>query len=288
MKHLRLFVQACTAALTNGYVRGFAEGTIYTGPLKQLCVPGLNCYSCPGAVGACPIGALQAVLGSHGRKMSFYVLGFLIAVGALCGRFVCGWLCPFGLFQELLHRIPFPKKYKKLPFDRVLRGLKYVLLVLFVVVLPLTVVSIAGQGDPWFCKYVCPAGMLFGGIPLSLLNEGIRAAAGALYAWKFVLLGLVVVLSIAVYRPFCRYVCPLGAIYGLFNPLAFIRYEVDPDTCIDCGKCGKVCPMDIDLHKTPDSRLCVRCGKCVQACPTGAIRNRALETMLRMGQRGNS
>ena len=123
MKHLRLIVQACFAALTNGYVRGFLEGKIYSGPLKQLCVPGLNCYSCPGALGACPIGALQAVLGSRGRKFSFYVLGFLLAVGAVCGRFVCGWLCPFGLFQELLHKIPFPRKIKKLPGDRILRGL---------------------------------------------------------------------------------------------------------------------------------------------------------------------
>lgn len=118
MKHLRLIVQACFAALTNGYVRGFVEGKIYSGSLKQLCVPGLNCYSCPGALGACPIGALQAVLGSRGRQFSFYAIGFLVAVGALCGRFVCGWLCPFGLFQELVHKIPFPKKLKKLPGDK--------------------------------------------------------------------------------------------------------------------------------------------------------------------------
>ena len=80
MKHLRLLVQACFAALTNGYLRGFLEGKIYSGPLKQLCVPGLNCYSCPGALGACPIGALQAVLGSRGRKVSLYVVGFLVSV----------------------------------------------------------------------------------------------------------------------------------------------------------------------------------------------------------------
>lgn len=279
MKHLRLIVQACFAALTNGYVRGFLEGKIYSGPLKQLCVPGLNCYSCPGALGACPIGALQAVLGSRGRKFSFYALGFLIAVGALCGRFVCGWLCPFGLFQELVHKIPFPKKVKKLPGDKVLRALKYVILVVFVIVLPLTVVNIVGIGDPWFCKYICPSGMLLGGIPLSVLNEGIRSAAGMLFAWKFFLLAVVIVLSLIVYRPFCRYLCPLGAIYGLFNPVAFWRYEVDADKCIDCGKCKAACPMDIDLHKEPSSRLCVRCGKCKKSCPTGAIHNPVLQAM---------
>ncbi len=279
MKHLRLIVQACFAALTNGYVRGFLEGKIYSGPLKQLCVPGLNCYSCPGALGACPIGALQAVLGSRGRKFSFYALGFLIAVGALCGRFVCGWLCPFGLFQELVHKIPFPKKVKKLPGDKILRGLKYVVLVVFVIVLPLTVVNIVGIGDPWFCKYICPSGMLLGGIPLTVLDSGIRSAAGMLFAWKFFLLAAVVILSLIVYRPFCRYLCPLGAIYGLFNPIAFVRYEVDADKCIDCGKCKEACPMDIDLHKQPNSRLCVRCGKCKKSCPTGAIYNPVLTTM---------
>lgn len=277
MKHLRLFVQACFAALTNGYARGFLEGKIYDGPLKQLCVPGLNCYSCPGALGACPIGALQAVLGSRGKQFSFYVIGFLLAVGAFCGRFVCGWLCPFGLLQELLHKIPFPKKIKKLPFDRVLRACKYIFLVFFVILLPMVVVNVIGQGDPWFCKYICPAGMFYGGIPLSVLDEGIRAAAGALFAWKFLILAVIVILCLLVYRPFCRYFCPLGAIYGLFNPIAFVRYEVDKAQCIDCGKCGAVCPMDIDLHKEPNSRLCVRCGKCKGACPTGAIQN----TMLR-------
>lgn len=279
MKHLRLIVQACFAALTNGYVRGFVEGKIYSGPLKQLCVPGLNCYSCPGALGACPIGALQAVLGSRGRQFSFYAIGFLVAVGALCGRFVCGWLCPFGLFQELLHKIPFPKKLKKLPGDKFLRALKYIVLVLFVVILPLTVVNIVGIGDPWFCKYICPSGMLFGGIPLTILDEGIRSAAGMLFAWKFFILAVVILLSIVVYRPFCRYLCPLGAIYGLFNPVALLRYEVDSDKCIDCGKCKKSCPMDIDLHKEPGSKLCVRCGKCKKNCPTGAIYNPVLTAM---------
>ena len=121
--------------------------------------------------------------------------------------------------------------------------------------------------------------MLLGGIPLTVLDSGIRSAAGMLFAWKFFLLAAVVILSLIVYRPFCRYLCPLGAIYGLFNPIAFVRYEVDADKCIDCGKCKEACPMDIDLHKQPNSRLCVRCGKCKKSCPTGAIYNPVLTTM---------
>ena len=117
-RHIRLIVQLCWTALTNGYVAGFLKGGIYKGELKTVCVPGLNCYSCPGAVGACPVGALQAVLGEQGKWFSFYVVGFLMLVGAFFGRFVCGWLCPFGLVQDLLHKIPFPKKRKLLPGDR--------------------------------------------------------------------------------------------------------------------------------------------------------------------------
>ena len=101
-------IQALWAFLTNSHISGFFTGKIYTGKLKNVCVPGLNCYSCPGAVGACPIGSLQAVIGSWNFKMAYYVVGFLIFIGALIGRLVCGFLCPFGLIQDLLHKIPFP------------------------------------------------------------------------------------------------------------------------------------------------------------------------------------
>ena len=99
------------------------------------CVPGLNCYSCPGATGACPIGSLQAVIGSWNFKMAYYVVGFLIFVGALLGRLVCGFLCPFGLIQDLLNKIPFPKKMRTFRGDKLLRKLKYVILMVFVILL---------------------------------------------------------------------------------------------------------------------------------------------------------
>ena len=151
---------------------------------------------------------------------------------------------------------------KKLPGDRFLRSIKYLLLIFFVILFLIFLVNPVGIGDPTFCKYICPAGILFGGIPLTITDEGIRAAAGNLFLWKFGILMSVILGSIVVHRPFCRYLCPLGAIYGLFNPIALLRYDVDKSKCIDCGKCKSVCRMDIDLHKDPNSRLCVRCGKC--------------------------
>lgn len=268
---VRMWTQLCYAAITNGYVQGFSKGKIFTSASKRVCLPGLNCYSCPGALGACPIGAMQAVLSSRDYRFSFYVAGFLLLFGALLGRFVCGWLCPFGLVQELLHKIPFPKKLKKLPGDRILRLLKYAIVVGFVIVLPLVVLDVVGQGSPWFCKYICPSGTLFGGIPLIAANPPLRYALGWLFRWKVLILAVLVALSLIVYRPFCRYLCPLGAIYGLFNPVALYRYQLDKDRCTDCGACEAACPMAVGVRKNPNSFECIRCGKCKAACPTGAL-----------------
>ncbi|MEF9940974.1 MAG: 4Fe-4S binding protein [Lachnospiraceae bacterium] len=268
---LRLFVQLAFTALTNGYLVGFAKGKIFTGRTKALCVPGLNCYSCPGALGSCPIGSLQAVLGDRNYKFSFYIVGILLFVGALFGRFICGWLCPFGLIQDLFYKIPFVRKIKKLPGDRFLKWIKYILLVGFVILLPLFAVDIIGQGSPWFCKYICPSGTLTAGIPLVLSNPGLQQALGWLFTWKVVILILLLLLSVFVYRPFCRYLCPLGAIYGFFNPIAFYRYQIDKTACTDCGICQAACKFDIPVWKSPNSIDCIRCGDCRQACPHGAI-----------------
>lgn len=264
-------IQALWALLTNSYLLGFAQGKIYKGRLKNLCVPGLNCYSCPGAVGACPIGAMQAVIGSWNFKFAFYVSGFLIFVGALMGRFVCGWLCPFGLIQDLLYKVPFPKKIRTFRGDQLLRKLKYIILAVFVILMPMFLVDFVGQGQPWFCKLICPAGTLEGGIPLVLMDKSIRGAIGWLYAWKNVLLFFTIFLSLMSYRPFCKYVCPLGAIYSVFNPISVFRYQVDEKKCVGCGNCADVCKMQIDPVKYPNHPECIRCGACKKSCPVKAI-----------------
>ena len=109
LARFRGLIQAGAALLTNIHLPNFLKGTLYQGKGKYLCVPGLNCYSCPGAAGACPIGAFQAVVGSSKFRFSYYVTGILILLGVLLGRFICGFLCPFGWFQELLHKIPTKK-----------------------------------------------------------------------------------------------------------------------------------------------------------------------------------
>jgi ferredoxin-type protein NapH len=266
----RFWVQAAAAVAQNGWLPGFARGEIYKGKSKYLCVPGFNCYSCPGALGACPIGALQAVLASPKYNVAWYVVGTLLLFGMAAGRWICGWLCPFGWLQELLHRIPGRKLQVPKRF-RWLKHTKYAMLAILVILLPMLAVNYAGQGDPWFCKYFCPAGTIEGALPLMAANESLRAAAGLLFDWKLFVAAAVVAMSVFVYRFFCKFFCPLGAIYGLFNRLALYRMRVDARRCTGCGKCAKACKMDVEPCREPNSPECIRCGCCREACPHGAL-----------------
>lgn len=256
--------------LTNVHLPNFWRGGLYRGAGKTFCVPGLNCYSCPAAVGACPIGAFQAVAGSSRFRFSYYITGVLILLGVLLGRFICGFLCPFGWLQELLHRIPVRKRSTRRL--AVLTRMKYIILLVMMVLLPAYAVNDVGLGDPFFCKYLCPQGVLEGAIPLALTNASIRAALGVLFSWKLGILLAVLVLSTIFFRPFCKWICPLGAFYALFSRVSLVRMQVDQNKCVHCGKCARACKMDVDVTRTPDHPECIRCGMCVCACPTGAVR----------------
>ena len=269
LSHFRSWIQAGATLLTNIHLPNFLNGGIYQGKGKAVCVPGLNCYSCPAASGACPIGSFQAVVGSSKFRFSYYITGFLILLGVLLGRFICGFLCPFGWFQELLHKIPTRKiSTKKL---KPLTYIKYVVLLVMVVLLPVLVTNDVGMGDPFFCKYLCPQGVLEGAIPLAVVNSGIRAALGVLFSWKLGILVVVAVLSVLFYRPFCKWLCPLGAFYALLNKVSLLGMKVDKHKCVSCGKCAKACKMDVDVTKSTDHAECIRCGMCIRACPTNAV-----------------
>lgn len=273
VKRIRKMIQAGWGVLTNAYVKGFLPGqlSIYKGPLKRFCVPGMNCYSCPGALGACPIGAMQALFDGRHRRLAFSVIGYLSAIGLIAGRFVCGWLCLFGLIEELLYKIPTPKLRVPEKLDRVLRNMKYVFLAVFVVALPLFFRNDQGMGTPFFCKYFCPVGTLEGGIPLVLLNKEMRLTLGALFRWKFAILAACLLLSVFLYRPFCKYMCPLGAFYSLFQRVSLFRMHLDERACVGCGLCAKVCKMNVNPVKEPNSPECIRCRECIDICPKKAL-----------------
>ena len=264
-------VQLISAVLLNGYALGFQKGKIFTGGTKGVCVPVLNCYSCPGALGACPIGALQTALGGLKGHFPFYVLGLLTLFGVALGRAVCGLLCPFGLVQDLLHKIPLPKIKVPKRIDCPARYLKYGVLLVLVIGLPAFAVTETGVRMPYFCKYLCPAGTLEGGIPLMIADPALRELAGGLFSWKVLVLAVILAASMVIHRPFCRYLCPLGAFYALFNRFSFFQMSVERDRCVGCGMCERICPMEVEAVRNINSPECIRCGKCRAGCPAGAI-----------------
>ena len=273
LKKRRIFQIISTLGF-NIYIPSFFQKTIYQGNLKGICIPILNCYSCPSAIGACPIGSMQNFFASMKFNLSLahyqlglYVLGFLGAVGSLVGRMPCGWLCPFGFLQELMYKIP----TRKFTIPRFMSYFRYVFLVIMVIALPLLLLDEFGLGETWFCKWVCPAGTLEAGIPLVALNENIRNQIGFLFSWKLMVLVLFLAWMVFSQRPFCRTVCPLGAILGLFNKASFFRMVVHEDRCEKCNNCYRNCPVGLKVYESPNSFDCIRCLKCVDGCEYGTI-----------------
>jgi len=254
--------QVCSVLLYNAYLAGFVSGSIYQGPFKLFPCPGFNCHSCPGALFVCPVGALQ-FFAAYGRYyLSLYILGVITLLGAVGGRFICAWACPFGFLQDMLNKLP----VKKIRIPRRLEYLRYVILagVVFVVA--------AVTKEPWFCKIICPAGTLEAGIPLLLHNEHLRHMIGPVFIVKLVLLlGLLAWMTVSK-RPFCRVICPLGAIYGLCNHLSFFKMGFKKSACVYDASCAPVCPVEHRMyHDDPNASRCIRCLRCRSVCTPGAI-----------------
>jgi len=276
----RKLTQSVSLVLGNLYFEGWARHGIYGGPSKAFCFPGLHCYSCPSSVLSCPVGSLQNLLaspaaafaaaGSRDAMTVLAVLGFILATGFIAGRMACSHLCPFGLLQELLYMLPAPK----VPFPESLGRARYAMLAVFVLALPLFLRTSPGlPGDPWFCKAVCPAGTILAGWPLVAWDSGASLQTGFLFGWKSAVAVAVILWAIVSKRPFCRALCPLGAAWGLTGRLSIWRMRV-ADSCIRCGKCRDVCPVEIHIWKKPDSTCCLRCGRCTPVCPVAAISHR--------------
>lgn len=264
----RRVIQIITAISINSYFIGFMEGSIYRGNLKKICVPGLNCSSCPGALGSCPVAMLQTSIASMvSSQFKLFIFGFLTLVGVVLGRFACGWFCPFGLIQELFYKIPLPKLGLRESF-KPLESLKYIILIVFVLLLP--AFSAYGISSTAFCKYVCPVEVLEANLPMIIARPSILDIMGFLFKWKLLFLIVLLLLALVVFKPFCRFLCPLGAIYSLFNPISVYRMEVDHDKCIECGYCQSQCKFGIAVYKDPNNRECMRCNECL-VCPTQAL-----------------
>ena len=283
----RRLVQLYAALLTNANLKGFGSGKIYQGNVKAICAPGLNCYSCPAASAACPLGALQNALANSGAKVPYYVFGIFLLYGLIFGRWICGFLCPFGLIQDLLHKIKTPK-LKKNRVTKVLSYLKYVILAVFVILIPLIYALQASNIPlPAFCKYICPSGTLLGAVGLlsSETNDYMFSMLGPLFTWKFCLLVAIIAACIFIYRAFCRFLCPLGALYGLFNKFSLLGIKLEKPKCINCGLCLGKCQMDI---RHVGDHECISCGDCIGVCPTGAISRKGPKILLAPNEAGDT
>jgi polyferredoxin len=285
---MRRYVQALSALLINPFWAVFWKGPIYQGKLKHICAPGLNCYSCPVAVFACPIGTIQNLLASPGALQAlstgkgavlvlFFVFGFLGTIGVLVGRAACGWACPFGLFQELMYKLP----TRKFNIPPSWSYMKYAILVVLVLAFPLLLkpAVIYGppaleQGEPWFCKILCPAGTLEASLPLTTagaLQKQYPYSLGWLFVWKVSVLFVLLVLMVYTRRPFCRTLCPLGALWGLCNYVSLYQLRMEEQRCTRCDRCLEVCPVQIKIYQSPSSPDCIRCLECVKVCPEACI-----------------
>jgi ferredoxin len=231
--------------------------------------PFLNCQACEMASGACPIGQFQ--MGLLQRSIPLLAFGTVILTAALLGRWICGWLCPFGLFSDIMDRISL-KRFQ--PSHRWRLGGYVVLAFVLVGSVVLVAVGITTQGP--FCSTVCASGKIYGLLPYYVTTgAGEVAAATDLSALVLhaTLFGILIVAMILISgRVFCRYACPLGAALGLANKLAAVQVVHNEADCNACGRCLDKCPMGIDLSE-PDFLTqsgCIRCGRCVAVCTPGA------------------
>jgi len=220
----------------------------------------MNCYGCPLAVMSCPIGTLQHFVII--KAVPFLLIGFVGVIGLVVGRMFCGWLCPFGFIQEMLYKIKIKKFYPRKAFSYS----KYVILA------GLTLVVAYWVGEPWFCK-LCPVGTLEAGIPIILWNPSgdiftyggsIISRVGFLFYTKLLILGGIVFTAILIHQPFCRYICPMGAIWSVFNKFSLFRLWVRKDTCAFFYECHQGCPMEVQVHNSPNDLDCTRCLECTK------------------------
>lgn len=202
-------------------------------------------------------------------KYSVWMLLATVPATVLVGRFFCGFFCSFGAVQDLLwlgsHRLRalFPGKRNLKKADRIFRFAKYAVLFYFIIFIWSGVTAVKTAG-PWqvFGQYVS-----FGHWPglKPLLSVG------------GVLLLLIFIGSLFVQRFFCRYFCPMGAIYSLISQTSFLKIDKPREECGKCHLCTSKCPMGMDLTKK--DRIaggeCISCQKCVSWCPKGNARFRS-------------
>ncbi len=219
--------------------------------MTHIIFPGLHCYACPLAVTICPIGLMQNLV-IYGIFPYFW-LGAIVAYGLVAGRGFCGWFCPFGTLNDLL-------SFRKVRINKLASYSKYAILLG-------TILAAWAFADTMFCK-ICPAASIEASIPYLFLGV---AHVNRPFLIHIATLSATLVGMVVIARFWCRYLCPMGALLGLFNRVSFFHLSLNTDRCSRCGLCADSCPMGLKPHEDYDNHNCIKCGECIQACSLDAL-----------------
>lgn len=188
------------------------------------------------------------------------IIGLSIISAVLFGPIICGFICPFGAIQDLLSRVGkkiFKRKYNTFvskKIDDKLKYLRYIVLVLTLILTATSSIILLEALNPYHAF-------------LSIFNRKFSALGFI----GFLILAIVIITSLFIQRPWCKYLCPYGAFLGLFNKIKVFRVVRNRETCVACKRCSKECPMSIDVHKPQEVRelSCISCMECVgeKVCP---------------------
>jgi polyferredoxin len=213
----------------------------------------------------CPFGGVVSiynyfVAGTLVQKIhasSVILMYAVFALTILFGPVFCGWICPFGTFQEFIGKIGkklFGKRYNHFipkKIDNILRYIRYFVLALVIYNTATTAKLVFQNIDPYYALF-------------NFFTNEVAITA-------YIALGITVLLSLFVERPFCKYMCPYGATLGIFNLFRIFKIKRNKSTCISCNACDKACPMNIEVsssHKVYNHQ-CISCLNCTSenACP---------------------
>jgi polyferredoxin len=241
-----------------------------------FCIPVMNCEGCLLSWFACPIGRMSEFIAF--REFPILVLIVVLVTGLLMGRFLCGWVCPMGLVQDMLYKIPAPR----IRLPRFLTWFKYGSLVITVIV----VSFYFGKMVPaFFCQF-CPTAALQVVIPDMIRFEDFTLDSGRIL--RFSVLAAFLVFAVLNHRSFCKVMCPIGAMVALTNKFTLFGIRLDNNKCVHCHKCDRTCPMNVAVEKTAETGKkidrdpeCIQCLTCEHVCPTAAISNNS--RLLRKG-----